>query len=155
MLKYDLIRVDDRLIHGQILLKWMKVLKVKRAAVLSDELNMDPIMKAILAKTVPEKIQLDIWGVRTGIERMYEESGKALILLQDIHSLFQLFQNGIQLKRVSISRLPCEAGKEKIHEQMFVSKEERKELGVLLNHGVDIQIQMVPDSESIRLRDIL
>ena len=61
MLKYDLIRVDDRLIHGQILLKWMKVLKVKRAAVLSDELNMDPIMKAILAKTVPEKIQLDIW----------------------------------------------------------------------------------------------
>ena len=155
MLKYDLIRVDDRLVHGQILLKWMKVLEVKRVVVLSDDLNMDPIMKAILAKTVPPEIQLSIWGVEAGIEKIYAENGKALILLQDIHSLFILFENGIQLKQVSISRLPCEAGKEKICEHMFVSKEERRELGVLLNHGVEIKIQMVPDSEAIKLSNIL
>lgn len=155
MLKYDLIRVDDRLVHGQILLKWMKVLEVKRVVVLSDDLNMDPIMKAILAKTVPPEIQLSIWGVEAGIEKIYAENGKAWILLQDIHSLFILFENGIQLKQVSISRLPCEAGKEKIYEHMFVSKEERRELGVLLNHGVEIKIQMVPDSEAIKLSNIL
>lgn len=155
MLKYDLIRVDDRLVHGQILLKWMKVLEVKRVVVLSDDLNMDPIMKAILAKTVPPEIQLSIWGVEEGIEKIYTENGKALILLQDIHSLFILFENGLQLKQVSISRLPCEAGKEKIYDHMFVSKEERRELGVLLNHGVEIKIQMVPDSEAIKLSNIL
>ena len=93
--------------------------------------------------------------MEAGIEKIYAENGKALILLQDIHSLFILFENGIQLKQVSISRLPCEAGKEKIYEHMFVSKEERRELGVLLNHGVEIKIQMVPDSEAIKLSNIL
>ena len=43
MLKYEMIRVDDRLLHGQVLMKWIKLLKVKRVDVLSDALASDPV----------------------------------------------------------------------------------------------------------------
>ena len=48
MLKYEMIRVDDRLLHGQVLMKWIKLLKVKRVDVLSDALASDPILKTLL-----------------------------------------------------------------------------------------------------------
>ena len=38
MLKYEMIRVDNRLLHGQVLMKWIKLLKVKRVDILSDAL---------------------------------------------------------------------------------------------------------------------
>ena len=155
MLKYELIRVDDRLIHGQVLIKWMKVLNVKRVVVLSDDLDADPIMKALMKQTIPSDMKLDIWNLKAGIENIYKENGEALILLQDVNALYELFENGIQIKRVSISRLPCEQKKEKICEHVFVSMEERKKLGILLNRGVDIKIQPVPDSEAIDLRNLL
>ena len=87
--------------------------------------------------------------------RIYEQEGITLLLVPDVDTLFKLYENGIRLKRVSISRLPCEMGKEKIYDHVFVSREERKKLGILLNHGIDLRIQMVPDSDAIYLKDIL
>lgn len=55
MLKYEMIRVDDRLLHGQVLMKWIKLLKVKRVDVLSDALASDPILKTLLEKTIPDE----------------------------------------------------------------------------------------------------
>ena len=146
MLKYEMIRVDDRLLHGQVLMKWIKLLKVKRVDVLSDALASDPILKTLLEKTIPDEILLKIWSV---------DEGTNLLLVPDVDTLFKLYENGIQLKRVSISRLPCEMGKEKIYDHVFVSGEERKKLGILLNHGIDLRIQMVPDSDAIYLKDVL
>ena len=129
MLKYEMIRVDDRLLHGQVLMKWIKLLKVKRVDFLSDALASDPILKTILAKTIPDEILLKIWSVDEGINGVYEQEGTTL--------------------------LPCEMEKEKIYDHVFVSGEERKKLGILLNHGIDLQIQMVPDSDAIYLKDVL
>ena len=149
MLKYEMIRVDDRLLHGQVLMKWIKLLKVKRVDVLSDALASDPILKTLLEKTIPDEILLKIWSVDEGTNGIY------LLLVPEVDTLFKLYENGIQLKRVSISRLPCEMGKEKIYDHVFVSGEERKKLGILLNHGIDLRIQMVPDSDAIYLKDVL
>ena len=155
MLKYEMIRVDDRLLHGQVLMKWIKLLKVKRVEVLSDALASDPILKTLLEKTIPDEILLKIWSVDEGTNGIYEQEGTTLLLVPDVDTLFKLYENGIQLKRVSISRLPCEMGKEKIYDHVFVSGEERKKLGILLNHGIDLRIQMVPDSDAIYLKDVL
>ena len=106
-------------------------------------------------KTIPDEILLKIWSVDEGINGVYEQEGTTLLLVPDVDTLFKLYENGIQLKRVSISRLPYEMGKEKIYDHVFVSGEERKKLGILLNHGIDLRIQMVPDSDAIYLKDIL
>lgn len=155
MLEYDLIRVDDRLIHGQVLIKWMKMLDVQKVWVLSDELNDDPILKTFMMQTIPPMYELSIWDLHAGVEHMFEAEGKALILLPDIRSLFFLFETGIRLKNVIIARLPYAKGKQKLCDHMFVSSEERKQIGILLNQGVSIRIQMVPDSDAKDLGELM
>ena len=103
----------------------------------------DPILKTLLEKTIPDEILLKIWSVDEGTNGIYEQEGTTLLLVPDVDTLFKLYENGIQLKRVSISRLPCEMGKEKIYDHVFVSGEERKKLGILLNHGIDLRIHII------------
>ena len=99
MLKYEMIRVDDRLLHGQVLMKWIKLLKVKRVDVLSDALASDPILKTLLEKTIPDEILLKIWSVDEGTNGIYEQEGTTLLLVPDVDTLFKLYENGIQLKK--------------------------------------------------------
>lgn len=94
MLKYEMIRVDDRLLHGQVLMKWIKLLKVKRVDVLSDALASDPILKTLLEKTIPDEILLKIWSVDEGTMG-FITGRNTLLLVPDVDTLFKLYENGI------------------------------------------------------------
>lgn len=52
-----LCRIDSRLIHGQVVTKWVGQSQANRIAVVSDELDADPFMKNIYLMAAPPKYQ--------------------------------------------------------------------------------------------------
>lgn len=155
MMQLDFIRVDDRLIHGQILIKWLNVIGSRRVLVLDDETAENPILRSVMEMSLPAGIGLDIWGVDEGIEKLFNSSGNAFLLIKDILTIHRLFNQGVLLKDVHIGHLPYQAGKQKICEHMYLSGEECRVLGIMMNQGVNFWLQMVPDSEKRNLKEFL
>ena len=57
-----LCRIDSRLIHGQVVTKWVGQSQANRIAVVSDELDADPFMKNIYLMAAPPNIKVDCYS---------------------------------------------------------------------------------------------
>lgn len=57
-----LCRIDSRLIHGQVVTKWVGQSQANRIAVVSDELDADPFMKNIYLMVAPPNIKVDCFS---------------------------------------------------------------------------------------------
>lgn len=57
-----LCRIDSRLIHGQVVTKWVGQSQANRIAVVSDELDADPFMKNIYLMAAPPNIKVDCFS---------------------------------------------------------------------------------------------
>ena len=58
-----LVRIDDRLIHGQVVEGWLPVLKAQRIVVVCDQAASDETTRALMELSVPQAIRLDILTV--------------------------------------------------------------------------------------------
>lgn len=155
MLEFDLLRVDERLIHGQILVKWLRQKKIRRTFILDDELASDYIMQQVLAMAFPKEISLEMYSLEEGIRHIREEEGSICLLIRNLEILYELFRQGIPIREVSLCRLPYSKGKQEIAEHLYVSAREQGILKELLDQKVELIVQMVPDSTPVRLRTLL
>ena len=65
-----LARVDDRLIHGQVMTAWMKLLPAKEILIADDKVAKDPFMTQVLTMAAPAGVKVKVYSV--------EEAAKAL-----------------------------------------------------------------------------
>ena len=58
------VRIDDRLIHGQIVQGWLKLIQIDKILVVSDEVAKDEMQKVLLSMAVPSNIKLFIKNIK-------------------------------------------------------------------------------------------
>lgn len=64
MAEIKLFRIDSRLIHGQIITKWLKVTQADKIVVVDEMLAADDFMKEVYVAAVPKGISVDIYDHR-------------------------------------------------------------------------------------------
>lgn len=69
-----LCRIDSRLIHGQVVTKWVGQSQANRIAVVSDELDADPFMKNIYLMAAPPSIKVDCYSNSSFCRRVERKS---------------------------------------------------------------------------------
>lgn len=149
------IRIDERLIHGQILQKWLEYTGCRSIYVINDETAKDPIIQSVLLMTVPESVHVEFLDEQAGAERIEDEEGSVLILLKSLESLWRLYSLGAAMERVNVCRLPYMTGKKRICQNLYISDKEEDILRSMLRDGVDIFVQAVPDNEEVHMEDLL
>ena len=63
-----LIRVDDRLVHGQVMTSWLKATNANKIMVVDDDVAADPLMKTVLKGVVPSQIKLGIFSIEKAVD---------------------------------------------------------------------------------------
>ncbi len=149
------IRIDERLIHGQILQKWLEYTCCNIIYVIDDEVAEDPITQSVLAMTVPAKVQVEFLDERSGAKRIRETKDTVMILLKSLETLQRLFELGVRTERVNVCRLPYAPGKKIICQNLFISDREEEILRRIIREGIDVCIQTVPDNDEIHMKDLL
>jgi mannose/fructose/N-acetylgalactosamine-specific phosphotransferase system component IIB len=147
------VRIDERLVHGQVLIKWIKVLQCKEVVIIDDGVYNDPIMTSVLKMSYPKDIGLSIHDVSTGNLTGTNLSENTLLLFKDL-TTFNKVRESLRFHSVNIARLPFHPDKERLFENLYASQEEKAILMSLLDQGIDVFVQMVPDSEPIHLKDL-
>ncbi len=153
-----LIRVDDRLIHGQVVTSWITQTGSTKIIIIDDELYENDYMKDVFAVAAPRGIPVDVMKVEQAVEVWKENqfnNATVLILLKKISALKNVYEKGLKYGSVQIGGLASGAGKKRVVKAIALSDQDAADLKQLLDHGVDVYIQSMPGEKKVSAKSIL
>lgn len=143
-----LARVDFRLIHGQVITKWVKKTNAEMIIIADDDLAKDDFMGMIYANAAPKGMKVVIDTVETAAKKWVAgEYGdkKIMILFKNVSACYEAEKKGLRVEKVQLGGAPNEPGKKKVTNEIFLNSEEAGKLKELHDEGVEIYIQAVPE----------
>lgn len=150
----SLVRVDDRLVHGQVVEGWLPHLKADIVVVVSDEAARDGFQKDLMRLALPDSVHLEVWGVKDavlGLKRLEQDGGRALVLTPAPQQALGLLEGGVRFSTLNVGGMHYSAGKVQLGRAIFLSDEDRRALKEIASKGVRIEGRAVPDDRGVDL----
>ena len=153
-----LVRIDFRLIHGQVMTRWVKKFGISNIVVIDDKSSKNPILKKILLNAAPSGIKVEIESVDSAAARWQEGNfpkGNLLILFKDPETTGRAWRAGIDFKSLQVGGIEGSAEKKNICRNIVMSKEDVDHLKPLHEGGVKIYCQPIPDDAEVPFKNAL
>lgn len=150
MAEIVLTRIDFRLIHGQVITKWLKRVGANRIVVIDDALSKDEFMKQIYTMSAPSGVSVDIYSEEEAIESWKKDQlgdGKILLLFKDVASTFNSVKKGLDLKEIQIGGLGSGPGKKKVYGPISMDENDFTQLNELHENNINIYLHQVPEEQ--------
>jgi len=142
-----LIRVDDRLIHGQILESWLPFYRATMLIVASDRAAENVMQRTAMKLAVPESIDLLIDNVDAAVHEMKTgpfQAKRAILLVESVHDAFRIYLGGWNFARLNLgNQRSCEDGF-RLSDSVVLDGTSMEDLTRLNQWGVEITVQSVP-----------
>ena len=101
MAEIKLVRVDYRLIHGQVVARWLKVCPVRRIVLVDDVLGNDEFMSDIYKMAVPKGTDVDIVTINKAKEVLDNTDDTVFLISKDIETCLKLVEKGVELPAIN------------------------------------------------------
>lgn len=98
-------RIDYRLIHGQVITKWLKRSDANKIIVIDDPLSRDPFLAEVYKMAAPSGVEVIMTSIEDTLQRWNSNSfyeGKLLILFKSIDSALKTIQGGLMLEELQV-----------------------------------------------------
>jgi mannose/fructose/N-acetylgalactosamine-specific phosphotransferase system component IIB len=148
------VRIDNRLVHGQVIEGWLPHLKVRRVLVLDREAAQSPLTRASMGLAVPEAVALQISPDDSELQKAADDAVPTLVLFRDVAGAFQAVRHGIRVARLNLGNIHFKSGRHAITASVFLDGEELHELEQLAREGVEIQAQALPSEKPMGLAEM-
>lgn len=155
-----LIRVDERLLHGQVAIGWTSNSGANTILVANDEAQKDKVKAMALDLAKPSGVKLYIRSVAESgpIVEKFASAKKAqvLVLVRTVQDALKLIQNsnGV-IKELNVGGLKFEDGKKKLNDYVAVSDQDIEDLKTIQKLGVNLDFRMLPRDKKLSLADLL
>jgi len=154
-----LARIDDRLIHGQVVIGWGVPMGVKLIALVDDEVAANTWEQEIYRMAVPPGIAVEFVTRTAALERLpsWERDPRPVFVLTGtVEAMAALVRGGVGLVgRVNIGGLHAGTGRRERLRYVYLSDAEAAALRAIEAEGAQVNAQDVPTSTAVRLRDLL
>ncbi|MBW2093029.1 MAG: PTS sugar transporter subunit IIB [Deltaproteobacteria bacterium] len=154
----ELVRVDCRLIHGQILEAWVPVIQADCLIVANDEAARDKIRRMVMEMAVPSYIEVAIMPIKEAAQEMENgrwENKRAILLLISCTDALELYNAGLKYSRLNLGNLHFSSDKKQITYSIALDKSDVRSLTLLKNQGVEVEIQNAPNDPSRSFSEII
>lgn len=157
MLNIVLTRIDDRLIHGQVITAWSKITDANRIIIVDDEVAEEAFLVKVLKTAAPSNIKVDVFGINEASDVLKGESEgeKLIILVKTPKVVLSLIEAGVDIKALNVGGMGAGVGRKKFYKNISVSQEEKEEFEELIKLSVNVSIQIVPDAKQIDVKKLL
>jgi len=142
-----LARIDDRLIHGQVVEGWVNFLKATCILVADDKVAANPLQRSIMEISVPERLKVVIGKVEEICEKVRSSSldaERAILLFSNPVDVVRCLKAGLSFPKINMGGLHFVPGKRKIMDVLAVDDADLEALQDILRQGVKVEIQTVP-----------
>ncbi len=157
-----LVRVDNRLIHGQILEAWVPFIKAACIVVADDMIAGDLFRAMVIRIAVPRDVEVIVSGVEDFARKYPYRTGqgkKTLVLFSSISDAVKAFQAGFKFAKLNLGNVhdvQGEAGRRQCSSCVFLSDVDICDLRNLINTGgVQVELRRVPQEAPVDARDVV
>ena len=155
-MSWALQRVDDRLIHGQVVVAWGHHLRPRRIWVVDDAAAGNAWERDLLASAAP--------GVEVRVATLAEAAGAwageaeaegaAFLLVRSLESALALLEAGAMFATLNLGGVHYAPGRSKVNEYVYLDAADRARARRLIERGVALVVQDVPASRPVALVDL-
>ena len=148
-----LYRVDERLIHGQVVVGWGMHLHPNLIVVVDDQLAESPWEQELYCLGLPPQMEARFEGVegaRARLEEWRKGQARVLLLTRDVRTMRRLAEGGVlRGEEVNIGGIHYAPGRKAVLPYVYLSDEERTEMKRLAAEGVTISARDLPGSRRV------
>ena len=153
-----LVRVDDRLIHGQVITVWCKHHRFTRIVIVDDGVAADPFMQEVLRLAAPPGLQVDVFSIEESIKVLSQDTpdwGTTMVLLKSPLAAKRLYDGGLKYGALNVGGIGSGPGRKNVFKNISASGEEIAILRYLMDKGVKITLLTVPGERSKAFSDLV
>lgn len=158
MLDIVLTRIDDRLIHGQVMTAWVKYSRGNRIIIVDDLVAKDDFIKSMLKMSIPPGLKLDTYTVTDAVDVLNGDAHsneKVIILVKKPDVINELIQKGVRFKEINVGGMGANPGRRKLYKNISASDEEREIFKKITEAGINVSIRIIPDDREVSVEKIL
>jgi mannose/fructose/N-acetylgalactosamine-specific phosphotransferase system component IIB len=151
-------RIDDRLIHGQIIIGWCGQLPIKKLIVLDDEIAAREWEKNLMLMAAPPGLPTQILSVPdilSSIENITGDKKLTLILMKSPEMIKTLREAGLSFNKVNIGGIHFREDRKEFLPYVYLSENEIALFRELMDQGINFQCQDLPSSPVYDLKKII
>ena len=152
-----LTRVDNRLVHGQVLEAWIPRLDVNIVIVVDDGIAGDPLRQTIMEIAVPSRINcrfVRVDELRETLDSLNVLSQRVMVLFSGIKDVRDTLRMGVPIDRINIGNVHYQRGKKRVTQYVSLDEDEVHWL-MEVQRRAQVDIQALPDDSPLRFPDFL
>ncbi len=149
-----IVRVDDRLIHGQTIVSWCPTLGIQEIIGIDNESAQNPLLKSIMTMGVPKQYKTHIVTIEEAAALLREDSGlKRLVIVKYPSQLmaFQEFNESIEW--IILGNMAKRS--DTVHQLtgatgiFYLSDQDVEDIDTLTKQGFKVEFQQLPNTTKV------
>ena len=142
-----LIRVDERLIHGEIVYSWKNAVRYDSLVVVSDEVAGNEMRKTALRIGCPQDVKVAIRSVADAIKMLNDprlSKYRTMVLCEDTVTALKVYEGIAERPEFNVGYMKPREGRQELTKGVHVTREEAEAIRRVKDMGVKINLQRVP-----------
>ena len=154
----NLIRVDDRLIHGQVMAVWLRARRAETIVIADDDTAADEFLAEVLTYAAPPGVEVEVFAVDAAAPRLRElqtSSEHAFLLMKSPTVALRLKELGVAMPTLNIGGMGAGPSRAPFYKNVSASEAELTAIRELERSGTRVEIQIVADDKPVPVSSIL
>ncbi len=148
-------RVDDRLIHGQIVQAWLPELNVDEVLIPVSKSRAAMLNRVLLRLSLPYEYKLTILDSHDCMRYALDAKQRIFLLMGTLQEFTDMIEDGLQIKSLNIGGMHFKENAQKLDDNVFLDNQDKRLLKLVRDLGITIETRAVPTSQSISVLEVL
>lgn len=153
-----LLRVDDRLLHGQVAFAWTKNLKINLIVVANDTIAHDEFTKMTLGLAKPQGVNLTIVEVKKATEILNTEKVKkysTLIIVNNMVDAQRIADSVAEIKSINIGGIKEREGSKRYTNAVTLTEDDIRICKELIEKDIEVEARQMPVDKKQLIKDLI
>jgi len=153
-----IIRIDDRLIHGQVLVGWFSKFPIKKFIICDDEIANNGWERNLILSAASSDFSIEILSIKETcqyIKENLDSSTSTMILVNSPKQIRKMDEIGLPVKSINVGGIHYKEGRIQYLRFLFLNKEEVEIFRQLMNDGFIFECQDLPTNKKLDLKKVL
>jgi mannose/fructose/N-acetylgalactosamine-specific phosphotransferase system component IIB len=152
-----LVRVDDRLIHGQAAAIWLRTLGAKRIVIVDDKTARDEFLREILELAAPPGVPVEVHDVAAGTERARELASSpepVFVIMRSPVTALRMREAGVDFPLLNVGGIGAGPGRKPLYRNISASPEELEAMRRLEAMGTRVELRIVESDRPVMFASV-